>query len=199
MLNIARLQPKRAELTRPCTAHNMDKSRAVIKAIKAHKVARLILPKEVEDEEAARLLSVLNTNSHELGEWGGSGFFPLACLCEHSCQVSPGPASSTPICCANVRSDSRVPALCAICRRLPLTLNWHLIVCVCVCVCPQPNCAFNTSETDLWVTVVRPVKKVHARAHTCSSSHCKIHARAHACLFLSLNRVFITPQGPFKP
>ena len=85
LLNIARLEPARAELTRPCTAHNMDKCRSVIADIKAHKVARLILPKEVEDEEAARLLAVLNTNSHELGEWGGSGFFPLACLCEHSC------------------------------------------------------------------------------------------------------------------
>jgi len=45
------------------------------------------VPAEVNDEEAARLLAVLNTNSHELGEWGGSGFFPLACLSEHSCQV----------------------------------------------------------------------------------------------------------------
>jgi hypothetical protein len=109
LLNMARLEPARAELTRPCTAHNMDKCRAIIADIKAHKVARLILPGEVEDEEAARLLAVLNTNSHELGEWGGSGFFPLACLCEHSC---------------------------------------------------KPNCAFNTSSsTELWIAVVRPVKK----------------------------------------
>ena len=108
LLNIARQQPERAELTRPCTAHNMDKCRAVIAAIRAHKLARAILPAGVEDEEAARLLAVLNTNSHELAEWGGSGFFPLACLCEHSC---------------------------------------------------QPNCAFNTSGTALWITVVRPVEK----------------------------------------
>jgi len=39
LLNLARLQPERAELTRPCTAHNMDKCRAIIKDIKAHKVA----------------------------------------------------------------------------------------------------------------------------------------------------------------
>jgi hypothetical protein len=111
-LNIARREPDRiAQLTRPCTAHNMDKCRGIIAEIRAHKVARLILPKEVGDEEAARLLAVLNTNSHELGEWGGSGFFPLACLCEHSC---------------------------------------------------QPNCAFCTSGTGLWITVVRPVSEGEA-------------------------------------
>jgi hypothetical protein len=108
LLNLARLEPERAELTRPCTANNMEKCRTVIRDIRAHKVARLILPATVEDEEAARLLAVLNTNSHELGEWGGSGFFPLACLFEHNC---------------------------------------------------APNCAFNTYGTDLWVTVVRPVRE----------------------------------------
>ena len=66
------------------------------------------MPEVVKEEEAARLLAVLNTNSHELGEWGGSGFFPLACLCEHSC---------------------------------------------------APNCAFNASGTELYVTAVRQVKK----------------------------------------
>lgn len=32
------------------------------------------------------MLSVLNTNSHELEELGGSGLFPMACLMEHSCR-----------------------------------------------------------------------------------------------------------------
>lgn len=37
------------------------------------------------DEQVARLLGVLNTNSHELEHLGGSGLFLNACRMEHSC------------------------------------------------------------------------------------------------------------------
>lgn len=44
---------------------------------------------------AGHMLSVLNTNSHELEELGGSGLFPLACLMEHSCSPNCAFSEST--------------------------------------------------------------------------------------------------------
>eukprot|EP00960_Hanusia_phi_P069940 767196-Hanusia_phi.AAC.1 len=70
---------------KPCTAANLESCREAIGAIKKDKQAKGIIPSNVSDEDAARLLSILNTNSHELGEWGGSGLFLLGCLMEHSC------------------------------------------------------------------------------------------------------------------
>ena len=47
---------------------------------------RQILPGKVSDQDAATILGVLNTNSHELGEWGGSGLYMKALLMEHDCR-----------------------------------------------------------------------------------------------------------------
>lgn len=47
---------------------------------------REILPSKVSDQDAATILGVLNTNSHELGEWGGSGLYMKALLMEHDCR-----------------------------------------------------------------------------------------------------------------
>lgn len=55
---------------------------------------------------AGHMLSVLNTNSHELEELGGSGLFPLACLMEHSC--SPNCAFSESSAIINTLSAARL-------------------------------------------------------------------------------------------
>jgi hypothetical protein len=84
-LNLCRSSRSLIECTAPCTAHNLEACEATLAKIAKHKSARHLIPPGVTPREAARLLSVLNTNSHELSEWGGSGFFLLACLMEHSC------------------------------------------------------------------------------------------------------------------
>lgn len=57
-----------------------------MKKMKKAKVLKSLFPENVTNKEAASLLSVLNTNSHELEEIGGSGLFLLGCLMEHSCR-----------------------------------------------------------------------------------------------------------------
>eukprot|EP00961_Rhodomonas_salina_P064803 872060-Rhodomonas_salina.1 len=67
LLNMCRTDDQVETHTRPCTAENMPACLEAIKAIREHKLARAVLPAGMADEVAARLLSVLNTNSHELG------------------------------------------------------------------------------------------------------------------------------------
>ncbi|CAM9520360.1 unnamed protein product [Choristocarpus tenellus] len=59
------------------------------RCLDAVQVARGLLPglfpDSLGDDAAARLLGVLNTNSHALEEVEGSGLFLLACMMEHSC------------------------------------------------------------------------------------------------------------------
>ncbi len=84
-LNLCRRNPVVLEQIQQCTTVNMDGCRKCIARIQRSDTARAILPSSISAEQAAAVLSALNTNSHELGEWGGSGFFPLACVMEHSC------------------------------------------------------------------------------------------------------------------
>jgi len=70
------------------TAANMDRSRAAAKKIMKHKNTKALLRNSYlkgDLEGIAKLISVLNTNSHELDDIGGSGLFVKACICEHSC------------------------------------------------------------------------------------------------------------------
>jgi hypothetical protein len=85
VLNICRQKPSVINEILKCTAVNMDACRDCIRDIRSSKVTRVIIPESINDDLAASILAVLNTNSHELGEWGGSGLFPLACIMEHSC------------------------------------------------------------------------------------------------------------------
>ena len=84
-LNLCRHNPAVLDQIQQCTTVNMDGCRKCIARIQRSDVARAIIPAGVSAEQAAAVLSALNTNSHELGEWGGSGLFPLACVMEHSC------------------------------------------------------------------------------------------------------------------
>jgi len=136
------------------------------------------VPAEVKDEEAARLLAVLNTNSHELGEWGGSGFFPLACLSEHSCEVNvsclpPSTHAHPPTHPAPKHAHTmRTLPTCTYARTHTHThAHTHTHTCTNILThtltnththththTHQANCAFSTSGTELWVTVVQRVK-----------------------------------------
>ena len=84
-LNLCRQDRTVLDQILQCSTENMDACRKCITRILQSDVTRPIIPKGVTAEQAAAVLSALNTNSHELGEWGGSGLFPLACVMEHSC------------------------------------------------------------------------------------------------------------------
>ena len=67
---------------------NLGKCVACMDIIKENALLRQILPPNLGAHDCARILSALNTNSHELEHWGGgSGLFPEAgAMCEHSCR-----------------------------------------------------------------------------------------------------------------
>jgi hypothetical protein len=84
-LNLCRQKPAVLEQILQCSTENLNACRKCVARIQRSDVTSAIIPDNVTTERAAAILSVLNTNSHELGEWGGSGLFPLACVMEHSC------------------------------------------------------------------------------------------------------------------
>lgn len=65
------------------TAANLARCRASVE--KVHDLHPDLLPADMSIEEAARILAVLNTNSHQLEELDGSGLFLMACLVQHNC------------------------------------------------------------------------------------------------------------------
>ena len=84
-LNLCRQSPEVLHQILQCSTENMEDCRKCIALLQRSEVTSAVIPVNISPEEAAAILSVLNTNSHELGEWGGSGLFPLACVMEHSC------------------------------------------------------------------------------------------------------------------
>lgn len=59
--------------------------RAMSAALQLRRQLPDIFPAGFSDEQMATLIGVLNTNSHELENLGGSGLFLSACRMEHSC------------------------------------------------------------------------------------------------------------------
>jgi SET domain len=66
------------------TAANLARCEAAVTT--ARKDFPKLVPATVSTAAAARVLAVLNTNSHELEELEGSGLFLLACVMEHDCR-----------------------------------------------------------------------------------------------------------------
>lgn len=65
------------------TSANYERSLEAAKAVRAQ--APEAIPSGVSDAQLATLIGVLNTNSHELENLGGSGLFLSACRMEHNC------------------------------------------------------------------------------------------------------------------
>lgn len=65
------------------TCANYDEMLEVATKLRAHAAA--IFPNGFTDAQMATLIGVLNTNSHELENLGGSGLFLSACRMEHNC------------------------------------------------------------------------------------------------------------------
>jgi hypothetical protein len=87
-LRLAATVPRlRERLLSLCQA-NLGKCVACVDIIQENALLRQILPPNLPARDCARILSALNTNSHELEHWGGgSGLFPEAgAMCEHSCR-----------------------------------------------------------------------------------------------------------------
>ncbi|KAI9911303.1 hypothetical protein PsorP6_009600 [Peronosclerospora sorghi] len=62
-----------------------NKQRACDAAAQLRRQVPDVFPAGFSDDEMATLIGVLNTNSHELENLGGSGLFLSACRLEHSC------------------------------------------------------------------------------------------------------------------
>ena len=75
----------RARLLSLCTANLDLATSAVEKCFQDPNLSR-VFPQEITKEEAARILSALNTNSHELEQLGGSALYAeIGCFLNHSC------------------------------------------------------------------------------------------------------------------
>ncbi|KAJ0410790.1 hypothetical protein ATCC90586_001419 [Pythium insidiosum] len=66
------------------TCANMERCLEEAKQIREELPA--IIPEGFTDEQLAKLIGALNTNSHELENLGGSGLFLSACRMEHNCK-----------------------------------------------------------------------------------------------------------------
>ncbi|KAI9913402.1 hypothetical protein PsorP6_005207 [Peronosclerospora sorghi] len=62
-----------------------NKQRACNAALQLRHQSPNVFPAGFSDDHMATLIGVLNTNSHELENLGGSGLFLSACRLEHSC------------------------------------------------------------------------------------------------------------------
>jgi hypothetical protein len=68
------------------SAVHLNKSLACMREIRGSRILWGVLNSSLTDDILARILSVLNTNSHELPTYGGSGVYLLASRMEHNCR-----------------------------------------------------------------------------------------------------------------
>jgi len=67
-------------------AVHLHKALSCISQMRQSPLLATLLPSFLDDNSIATILSVLNTNSHELPGYGGSGVFLLASRMEHNCR-----------------------------------------------------------------------------------------------------------------